>query len=34
MTSWAEGPWADLVPMAFIAVQLLLFTAGYLVGVR
>ena len=34
MSTWAEGPWADLVPMAFVAVQFVVFTAGYLVGSR
>jgi hypothetical protein len=32
--TWSAGPWADLVPFAFAAVNLVLFTAGYLTGVR
>lgn len=32
--TWAEGPWADLVPFAFVAVNLVLFSFGYGVGIR
>lgn len=32
--TWRDGPWADLVPFAFVAVQFVVFSFGFLIGAR